>query len=119
LPEENKLPKLLEDLNGNIQTLSKLTALSFRKDSLFQGKETKQEQLEVLEELRLPDDIIALIIGSTVDSIYALRSQRKAKAKKNQTDPQKKTEPTKNKKQRPIEKEIEDGKNGPEQPTKQ
>jgi len=84
LPDESKLPKLLEDLNNNIQTLSKLTALSFRKDSLFTGKETKQEQLEVLEALKLPDDIIALIIGSTVDSIYALRSQRKAKAKKNQ-----------------------------------
>ena len=78
--ENKKLLELLEDLNTNIETLSKVTALTFRKDSLFKGKETKQEQIEVLENLKLPDNVIALIIGSTVDSIQASRSQRKAKA---------------------------------------
>ena len=82
--EDKKLVKLLDDLNTNIQVLSKVTALSFRKDSLFKGKETKQEQLEMLEEMELPDEVIALIIGSTPESVQALRSQRKAKAKKTQ-----------------------------------
>lgn len=80
--EEEKLTKLLEDLNTNIEILSKITALTFRKDSLFQGKETKQEQIKVLEDLKLPDNVIALIIGSTVESVQSLRSQRKAKTRK-------------------------------------
>jgi hypothetical protein len=82
--EEKKLAKLLEELNANIEVLSKVTALTFRRDSIFKGKKTKQEQIEVLEEMKLPDDIIALIIGSTTDSVQAQRSQRKAKVKKTQ-----------------------------------
>lgn len=93
MSEGNKLAKLLEELNANIQVLSKLTALSFRKDSIFKGKETKPEQIEVLEDMKLPDDIIALIIGSTTDSVRAQRSQRKAKAKRTQEiESEKKTE---------------------------
>ena len=94
LSESNKkLEKLLEDLNTNIEILSKVTALTFRKDSIFKGKETKQEQIEVLEDLKLPDNVIALIIGSTTESVQASRSQRKAKTKKEpQTKP---VEPTK------------------------
>lgn len=83
MSENNKkLEKLLEDLNTNIEILSKVTALTFRKDSIFKGKETKEEQIEVLEEMNLPDNVIALIIGSTIGSVQVSRSQRKAKAKK-------------------------------------
>lgn len=82
LSEEKRLEKLLEDLNANIKILSKVTALTFRKDSIFKGKETKQEQIEALEDLKLPDDVIALIVGSTTESVQALRSMRKAKAKR-------------------------------------
>lgn len=84
MSDEKKLTKLLEDLNSNIETLTKVTALTFRKDSLFKGKETKPEQIEVLEEMKLPDHMIALIIGSTVDSVKTQRSQRKARVKKAQ-----------------------------------
>lgn len=80
--DSKKLEKLLEDLNTNIKILSKVTALTFRKDSIFQGKETKREQIEVLEDLKLPDNVIALIVGSTIDSVQASRSQRKTEAKK-------------------------------------
>ncbi len=82
MSEENKLSKLLEELNTNIQVLSRLTALTFRKDSIFTGKETKPEQIQMLEEMKLPDYIIALIIGSTTDSVQSQRSQRKAKERK-------------------------------------
>ena len=82
--QNKKLEKLLTELNKNIETLTKVTALSFRKDTLFREKATKQEQLQALEELSIPDHIIALIIGSTVESIRALRSQRKSKTKKNE-----------------------------------
>jgi hypothetical protein len=85
LSQDNKrLEKLLENLNTNIDILTKVTALSFRKDSLFKPETTKQEQVEQLEDLGLPDSVIALIIGSTVESVQALRSQRKSKAKKAQ-----------------------------------
>lgn len=84
MSEEKKLIKLLEDLNTNIEVLSKITALTFRKDSLFTGKESKPEQIEVLEEMKLPDELIALIIGSTAASVKAQRSQKKAKEKKTQ-----------------------------------
>ena len=80
--QENKtLQRLLEDLNTNIEILSKVIALTFRRDSLFKGKETKQEQIEALEDSKLPDNIIALT-GSTTESVQALRSMRKAKTKK-------------------------------------
>jgi len=93
---EDKLAKLLENLNANIEILSKVTALTFRKDSLFKGKETKQEQIEVLDEMKLPDYVIALIIGSTAESVKAQRSQRKAKAKRTQeTESEKKIEEVK------------------------
>lgn len=95
LSEEN-LAKLLAKLNANIETLTIVTALTFGKDSLFKGKETKPEQIQVLEDMKLPDHIIALIIGSTLDSVRAQRSQRKAKAKKTQvTESEKKTEEVK------------------------
>jgi hypothetical protein len=84
LSEDKKLTKLLEKLNSNIEILSKITALTFRKDSLFKDKDTKPEQIEELEEMKLPDELIALIIGSTAASVKAQRSQRKAKAKKTQ-----------------------------------
>lgn len=82
--KEEGLTKLLETLNTNIETLSKITALTFRKETLFEGKKTKQEQIEVLDEMKLPDDVIALIIGSTAGSVQVQRSQRKAKVKKTQ-----------------------------------
>jgi hypothetical protein len=69
-------------LNSNIEILTKVTALSFRKESIFKGKETKQEQIEALEDLKLPDSVIALAIGSTIESIQSSRSQRKSKEKK-------------------------------------
>ena len=85
-----KLEKLLEELNTNIEILTKVTALSFRKDTIFKGKETKQEQIEALEELKLPDRVIALIIGSTAESIQTLRSLKKSKARKvTKTEPEK------------------------------
>ena len=81
---DDKIIELLEELNANIEVLSKITALTLRKDTLFKDKDTKQGQIEVLEALKLPDNVIALVIGSTVDSIQSSRSQKKAKVKNNQ-----------------------------------
>ena len=80
--DNEELVKALQNLNSNIELLTKVTALTFRKESIFKDKQTKQEQIEVLDDLKLPDNVIALIVGSTVDSVQVSRSLRKAKAKK-------------------------------------
>jgi hypothetical protein len=82
LTDDPKLTKLLENLNSNIMTLTKITALTLRNATLFKGTETTPEQIEILEKMELPDDVIALVIGSTVNSVQAQRSQKKAKEKK-------------------------------------
>jgi hypothetical protein len=92
---DDRIIELLEKLNDKVDILSKVTVLTLRKDALFKGKDTKQEQIEVLEDLKLPDDVIALVIGSTVESIRALRSQRKAKVKNTKKIEQEKNEETK------------------------
>lgn len=79
---EKELTKLLKDLNANIQILTKITALTLGKESLFKGAETTGEQMEILEKMKLPDEIIALATGSTVNAVQIQRSRRKAKEKK-------------------------------------
>ena len=83
LSKENKdLINQLKTLNENISLLTKVTAISVGRETIFKGKERKEEKLEVLDDLRLPDEITALLIGSTPESIRAIRSQqKKAKAK--------------------------------------
>ena len=85
MSDQNKeTTRLLNDINSNIKMLCKITALSLKKDTSLQEKkkETKQDQIKVLDELNLPDSIIALIIGSTPGSVQNARSLIKAKAKK-------------------------------------
>lgn len=91
--ELKRLAELIENLNSNIEILSKVTALTFRKESLFKGTEATPEKIKILEELKLPDDLIAIIIGSTVGSVRAQRSQGKSKTKETkQTESEKKIE---------------------------
>jgi len=91
MSEENKeLIKQLKVLNENIDPLTKVTAISVGKETIFKGKERKEERLEVLDDLKLPDEITALLIGSTPESVRTLRSQQKKKAKSKpiETEPQ-------------------------------
>jgi hypothetical protein len=90
LSKENRdLINQLRALNENIILLTKVTAISVGKETIFKGKERKEEKLEVLDDLKLPDEIIALLIGSTPESVRSVRSQqKKAKAKLAQTEPQ-------------------------------
>jgi hypothetical protein len=89
--EIKDLAELIKKLNSNIEILSKVTSLTFRKESLFKFTETTPEKIQILDDLRLPDEIIAIIIGSTVGSVRAQRSQAKSKTKKTQqAEPEKK-----------------------------
>ena len=81
--QENKeLIRQLKLLSENIDVLAKVTAITINKETFFKGKETKEEQIEALDELKLPDKIVAIVVGSTPESVQSLRSLRKAKAKK-------------------------------------
>jgi hypothetical protein len=83
LSKENRsLINQLKALNENISLLTKVTAISVGKETIFKGKERKEEKLAVLDDLNLPDEITALLIGSTPESVRALRSRRKAKTAK-------------------------------------
>lgn len=80
--ETKELIKQLKVLNENIDLLTKVTAINVGKETIFEGKEEKEDKIEALGRLGLPDKIIALLIGSTPDSVKSLRSKKKAKLKK-------------------------------------
>ena len=71
----------LKSLNENIEILTKVTAISLAKDELFKGKKDNIEKIKALEIYKLPDKIVALIIGSTPNSVKSLRYQRKGSKK--------------------------------------
>lgn len=82
MTSDKQIAELLKRLNENIETLSKVTALTVRKASLFKGTETKPEQIEILDRIHFPDEIIALIIDSTPESVKRQRRKNRAETKK-------------------------------------
>jgi hypothetical protein len=65
----------IKELSENIEILTKVTAISIAKDELFKGKKENGEKIKALEVYDLPDKIIALIIGSTPNSVKSIRCQ--------------------------------------------
>lgn len=83
LSKKNKdLTNQLETLNENIALLTKVTAISVGKETIFKGKQETGDKIDALDEYDLPDRIIAMLIGSTEGSVASTRSQKKAKSKK-------------------------------------
>jgi len=80
--ENKELAKQLKALNLNINILNKVTAVSIGKEEIFSGKQTKEEKIEVLDKIGLPRNLIAIIVGSTPESVSALKSMKKPKAEK-------------------------------------
>jgi hypothetical protein len=74
-----ELAKKLESINSSIDLLTKLTALNIAKEEYFRNRERKDEKIEALSNLGIPDKIIAVIIDSSVESVQALRSKMKQK----------------------------------------
>ena len=72
----------LKTLNENMDLLTKVTAISVGKETIFKDKKELGDKIEALDGLDLPDKIIALLVGSTPDSVKSLRSKKKAKLKK-------------------------------------
>lgn len=79
LDDNKEIIRLLNELNSNIKMLSRITAYSMKKENPNQGKkrERLQEQVAILDGLDLPDDIIALILGSTPGSVRNARLKSK------------------------------------------
>lgn len=83
LSAEEKQPiSQIKNLNENIGILAKVIAISIAKEDLLKGKTEKIDKVQSLEIFDLPDKIIALVIGSTPDSVKSLRSKKKAESKK-------------------------------------
>jgi len=71
----------IKNLNENIEVLTKVTAIGLAKDELFKGKKENSEKIKALEIYNLPDKIIALIIGSTPNSVKSIRYKAKSSSK--------------------------------------
>jgi PDZ domain-containing secreted protein len=83
LSKENKdLINQLKALNENIDLLTRVTAISVGKETIFKGKKEMGDKVDALDGFDLPDRIIAMLVGSTEGSVASLRSQKKAKEKK-------------------------------------
>ena len=76
-----QLIKKLEELSTKMDALIQVVAITSRKEIIEKGK-TKTDQIVILSDLGLSRKIIALIVGTTPESVSARLSQLKAKKKK-------------------------------------
>lgn len=80
--ENRDLINQLKALNENIDLLTKVTAISVGKEGIFKGKKEMGDKVDALDGFDLSDKIIAMLVGSTPDSVKSARSKKKkAKAK--------------------------------------
>lgn len=79
--ETKKLAIQIKKLSDNVETLTKVTAITIGKEEIFKGKKEKNEKIQVLTGYDLSDNIIALIVGSSPDSVRSLRHQAKGVTK--------------------------------------
>jgi len=82
--EFNKLLiKKLDELGAKIDSLIQVVAITSRRDGILKGK-TKTAQIKILHDLGLSRDVIALIVGTTRDTVRARISDigKKEKPKK-------------------------------------
>jgi len=80
--ETKELIRQLKALNQNINTLTRVGAINIGKEDIFKGKKTKEEKIEILDKMGLPNEIIALMTGSTAHSVSQFKSMKKPKPSK-------------------------------------
>jgi len=78
---EKQLIKRLDELSVKLDALIHVVAITSRKETTLKGK-TKTDQIKELFDLGLSRNIIALIVGTTPESVSVTLSQLKAKKKK-------------------------------------
>jgi CRP-like cAMP-binding protein len=84
LNEEDYRKQMIEklgEISSKIDALMQLIAITSRKETIEKAK-TKTDQIVTLDNLGVSREIIALIVGTTPESVSSLRSQLKAKKKK-------------------------------------
>lgn len=75
--KQEDLTKQLKALNQNIDTLIKVTAISIGKESIFKGKETIEEKVDILDKMGLSNELIAIITGSkSSHSVSQIKSRK-------------------------------------------
>ena len=75
--ESKDLINQLKTLNENIELLTKVTAISVGKETIFRGMKELGDKIDSLAVFDLPDKTIAMLVGSTPDSVKTLRSKMK------------------------------------------
>lgn len=90
--DSKKLLKKLDTLAKKIDILTKVTAISVQKEKLLEKKKQK-EQIKMLDKLGFSPSLIALVLGTTPNTVnVALSKLRKKKKKGKQTEKSKQGE---------------------------
>lgn len=79
--EPTKLLTKLDTLAKKLEILTLVTALDKRLDKLLVGK-NQAEQIQILRKWDIPNEVIAIIVGTTPDVVAVRLSQLKSKGKK-------------------------------------
>ena len=77
---ENKLLKKLDDIATKLDTLIQLVAFSSQRETILKGK-TKKEQIKILARLGLSRNVIALLVGTTPETVSVRISEMKKEEK--------------------------------------
>jgi hypothetical protein len=94
--ESSPLAKKLDALAQKIDVLSIVTAnLGVQHQKVLEGK-SQTEQIQILSKRKLPKEAIALIVGTTAETVSARLSEMKSKKKK-ESSPREKGEGSENK----------------------
>lgn len=81
-PEFKKeLIERLGELSAKVEALIQVVAITSRKETVLKGK-TKTDQIKMLADLGLSRNVIALIVGTTPETVSVRLSEMKAKKKK-------------------------------------
>ena len=77
---ENKLLRKLDDIATKLDTLIQLVAFSSQRETILKGK-TKKEQIKILARLGLSRNVIALLVGTTPETVSVRISEMKKEEK--------------------------------------
>ena len=84
--DSKELLKKLDTLAKKIDILTKVTAISVQREKLLEKKQ--KEQIKMLNKLGFSPSLIALVIGTTPNTVrVALSQMRKKRKKAKQTKP--------------------------------
>lgn len=85
MSEDTKILKKLDSIAKKIDILTKVTAINVQREKFIEGKKQK-EQIKALHKAGFSPSLIALILGTTSNTVSVtlsdIRKKKKAKTKK-------------------------------------